>query len=603
MKIRTKMALLLILYVGIFVTLIVLYKSIEDRRLSAIFQEESKSRIESIRHILDITEKPLETFAYDYTIWDEMVTFIATRDRAWAQINIDVSLKTYNVNAIWVCSADGSIVYSTDNADGALKSALPLSGDELRRLFAVSRFCHFFIATPRGPMEIRGATVHASTDNARKTEPVGIFFAGRLWDEGYLRKLSEISGAKITICDETLKKRESVSDASRGLIMFHKTFDGVDGLPIGCLNISSRSATISVFKQDSQQMLLILLFYAAALFVMLYAALMVWVSEPLNAISLALSEKSAAHIKNLLINDNEFGRIAQLIDSSFRQTKELLSEITERKRSDGELLLKMKELEVTYRQLQDTQGRLVQSEKLAALGRFASGVAHEVKNPLAILLGGLEYLKAKLTGGDPDLQEAVIKMREAVMRADIIINDLLTFAKPSRVIAEATHPNTLVNDAVSFVDLFKHKSDTADVTMHLDLTDKDIRVEVDKNQMQQVLFNVLLNAIEATPMKGDIYIKTYADMAALPDVPHEKRAVCVIEIQDTGAGISKDNLPKLFEPFFTTKRDRKGTGLGLSIVKSIVERHKGAINIESEPGKGTTVKILLPIKRSPKKEA
>jgi signal transduction histidine kinase len=327
---------------------------------------------------------------------------------------------------------------------------------------------------------------------------------------------------------------------------------------------------------------------------------MMLINAPLDTISLALAGEDAAHLKTLMGKEDEFGRIAVLIDKFFRQRQDLLTEIGQRKRSDEALVAKMNELEEAYKQLKDMQAKLVQSEKLAALGRFASGVAHEVKNPLAILLGGLEYIKAKLPGADPELREAIVKMREAVMRADIVVKDLLTFARPSKITAEVVHPNELIHDAIVFIELFKHKSDTADINIRQELTDVEILVEVDKNQMQQALFNILLNAIEAMPMKGDIFVSTYPCVAPMPPDQQEARA-CVIEIRDTGSGISKEDMVKIFEPFFTTKREKKGTGLGLSIVKSIIDKNKGAINMQSEVDKGTTVRIILPETRTAKK--
>jgi len=199
-----------------------------------------------------------------------------------------------------------------------------------------------------------------------------------------------------------------------------------------------------------------------------------------------------------------------------------------------------------------------------------------------VLLGGLEYLKEKMPKADPDVRGALVKMRSAVTKANTIVKDLLSFAKPSRPIYEKMHPNVLVSESVGLTELLKHKSDTADVSLKQELTGEEIYVEADKNQMQQALFNVLLNAIEAVSAKGEVMIKTYADEMS-----------CVIEVKDTGEGISEENMKKLFEPFFTTKAGR-GTGLGLAIVRTIVEQHNGFIDIESEPGKGTTVKIVLP---------
>ncbi|MCM8760799.1 MAG: ATP-binding protein [Candidatus Omnitrophica bacterium] len=719
MKIRAKLTILLLVYVGVFVTLLVLYSKMEHRRLDMIFRAEATERINSFRNMLQVMEASLEAYAYDYTYWHEMVSFILTGSQVWAKNNIDPSLQTYKANAAWVYNEEGLLVYSTSNIADKSFTSLPVPPGMIERLFAKSRFCHFFIMTPLGPMEIRGATVHSSSDRERRSSPAGYFFVGRMWDRGYLSNLSRLTATEIKMCEQPSGKPALDLNLRKGTIIFHKTLNDWRGNPLACLEVQSRSNIAAILLSASRQTLLVLLFYAVVLFMILSVALVVWVNVPLDAISQALATEDVTPIKVLTKTSGEFGNIAALICKFFEQRRELMLEINERRRAeealgmseykfsktfhanpspmavfsryDGHILdvnssflstfgysreevigysliklnivptpirvavkkmlrsqdtihnmelevstrtghkrtflfsaekidagedklllavanditerkqaeeslrNKIKELEETYKKLQDTQTKLVQSEKMAALGRFASGVAHEVKNPLAVILGGLEYISAKMPHLNPEVKEAMVKMREAIMRADITVKDLLTFAKPSKLVTEIIHPNLLVNDTISFAELFKHKSDTANITIRRELTSSDIYVAVDRNQMQQALFNILLNAIEALSMSGEIVVKTYPSEGILPLFSQNVISVCVIEISDNGPGISKDDIAKLFEPFFTTKRDQKGTGLGLAIVKSIVERHKGLIKVESELGKGTVVRIMLPV--------
>ena len=246
-----------------------------------------------------------------------------------------------------------------------------------------------------------------------------------------------------------------------------------------------------------------------------------------------------------------------------------------------------KEIKEAYVQLQEAQKELIQSEKLAALGTFSSGVAHEVKNPLAIILGGVEFLEMSLEEADEDSKMAIAKIKEAALRADTIIQGLLKFARPSEANLEKVRVDQLVTDTLS---LMKYRCPLKNIKITTDYA-KGITVQADKNQFQQVLFNVFLNAVEAMPKGGQIMIRTYPcslnERAPSPDS-------CAIEIEDTGSGISPEHLTKLFEPFFTTKRDQKGTGLGLSIAKTIVTNHNGDFTIDSQLGKGTKVKIVLP---------
>jgi len=240
------------------------------------------------------------------------------------------------------------------------------------------------------------------------------------------------------------------------------------------------------------------------------------------------------------------------------------------------------------RKLKETQQELIQSEKLAALGRFSSGIAHEIKNPLGIILGGSEFIEMKLSRADSDIKTAINKIKESTFRANTIVQDLLKFARPSALKTEKIKPKDLINETLS---LLKYRAPLIDIKIQTHFEKDKMFIEVDKNQMQQAFFNLLMNAIEAMPKRGAIMIKTYK-MA--PSESSLAKRLCVIEIMDTGEGIPEKNLQKIFEPFFSTKIERKGTGLGLSMAKMIVNNHNGDLVIESKPGKGTTAKIVLP---------
>ena len=247
------------------------------------------------------------------------------------------------------------------------------------------------------------------------------------------------------------------------------------------------------------------------------------------------------------------------------------------------------ELSCASAKLKEAQYGLIQSEKLAALGRLSSGIAHEVKNPLGIILGGTEYLERKLQTKSEDVKIALKKIKESTMRADTIVCDLVKFAMPSEIKTEKVTPQELIDDTIS---LLKYRSSLGDIEIITEFAKEDIYIGIDKNQMQQVFFNIFVNAIDAMPQGGSMKAKTFK--ASGKEFSRSGK-VCVIEIIDTGEGIDKENLPKLFEPFFTTKRDKKGTGLGLAMSKTIVENNRGSLFVDSELGKGTTVRIVLPI--------
>jgi len=261
----------------------------------------------------------------------------------------------------------------------------------------------------------------------------------------------------------------------------------------------------------------------------------------------------------------------------------LKDEITERKQAE-------RALRKAHGQLSEMQKQLIQSEKLAALGRFSTGITHEIKNPLAIILSGLDFLEIKLSKMDTEMEDtdinmAVDRIKKSAIRADDILRNLLKFARPSESDFEKVKPRDLIADTLSF---FRYSAPSKNVDIATQFSEKEAHIKIDKLQIQQVLFNLLMNSLEAMPDGGEILVKGY-ELASSKEPPRY-----AIEISDTGEGISEDDLSKLFEPFYTTKRDNKGTGLGLSISRKIVDNHGGNLVIDSELRKGTTARVILP---------
>lgn len=242
------------------------------------------------------------------------------------------------------------------------------------------------------------------------------------------------------------------------------------------------------------------------------------------------------------------------------------------------------ELAKTYDELNEAQQNLIQSEKLAALGRFSSGLAHELKNPLGIIIGGIELLEVKLGEADGDVKTALGKVKEAASRTGVIVDSMLTFARPSEIRVEPTDPNELVQDAVG---LFRYGLRSRAISIRTLDSDERLQVKVDRNQMQQVIFNLLGNAVDASRAGSSVEVRVRRERGAPPR--------CAIEVEDRGTGIAPDHMRRIFEPFFTTKRDTRGTGLGLVVARSIVERHGGSIEIKSEVDRGTCVRVVLPL--------
>ncbi|MCX7708113.1 MAG: cache domain-containing protein, partial [Anaerolineae bacterium] len=233
-------------------------------------------------------------------------------------------------------------------------------------------------------------------------------------------------------------------------------------------------------------------------------------------------------------------------------------------------------------QLQATQDQLVHSEKLASLGQLAAGVAHELNNPLATVLLFSDILLRECAPDDPrraDLEMIVNETR----RCKGIVAALLDFARQNQVMAQATDLNALVRQVLEIEGM---RLGDAPITMVADLDPQLPIIEADPAQLQEVIANLVSNAIEAMPSGGKLTVRTRPG----------PEGMVTMTVTDTGVGIAPEDQAKLFVPFFTTKPVGKGTGLGLAIVYGIVKMHRGQISVQSQPGKGTTFTITLPVR-------
>jgi two-component system sensor histidine kinase PilS (NtrC family) len=216
-------------------------------------------------------------------------------------------------------------------------------------------------------------------------------------------------------------------------------------------------------------------------------------------------------------------------------------------------------------------------EKLAAIGEMASGLAHEIKNPLASLSGSIQFLREDIPY-DPDRDRLMdIILREAD-RLTALVNDFLMFAKPQPGQIKIVELDVALEEIINVFTANSRRNKRINVTRKLT---ESVFVEIDPEHLRQVVWNLLLNADESIENEGEIDIRMY---------PVDKKYICII-ISDSGCGMTEDTMKSIFDPFFTAKP--KGTGLGLSIVQRIITSYNGLIDVRSEPGKGTTFTVRL----------
>jgi len=258
-----------------------------------------------------------------------------------------------------------------------------------------------------------------------------------------------------------------------------------------------------------------------------------------------------------------------------------------------------KELKKTYNKLKETQNQLIQNEKIAALGRLASGLAHQIRNPLEIIIMGVEFLGSTLCNKDLNHEKSIEKIKEAVNRTNQIITDFLSFSRKSELKFESVDVCLLLDETIR---LIEHRINVKKVKIERHYPEESLKVKADRNMLEQVFMNLLNNGIDAMSKGDKIRIKVNSNKAMYVEdkIGHKENdyfkigeKITVVEFEDTGKGIPEDVLPKVFEPFFTTKESEKGTGLGLSLAHLIIDRHYGKIDVQSEVNKGTKFTLKL----------
>ncbi|MDG2303930.1 MAG: ATP-binding protein [Candidatus Binatia bacterium] len=223
--------------------------------------------------------------------------------------------------------------------------------------------------------------------------------------------------------------------------------------------------------------------------------------------------------------------------------------------------------------------QLIQSEKMAAIGQLAAGIAHEIRNPLGIIMNALYDLAELLPDASAEVEEDLQIARAEMGRVQEIINNLLEFSRDSTTEMQSVDLNRLVTQTLKLMNKHFQNSGVQPETCFADVG----RCRASENGMRQVLLNLITNAVQAMPHGGELRIETY----------RRSNGRVVLAISDTGIGIPEEHLGRIFDPFYTTKDPGEGTGLGLSVVHSVIANAGGTLDVRSTAGSGTTFSIEL----------
>jgi signal transduction histidine kinase len=240
-----------------------------------------------------------------------------------------------------------------------------------------------------------------------------------------------------------------------------------------------------------------------------------------------------------------------------------------------------RQLEASLRETRDTHAQLLQASKMAAVGQLAAGVSHEINNPLAVILGFAQGLERRLTATTEHLRLPVTSIVREALRCKNLVQDLLTFSRTANRSVEPTDPVEALESAGR---LLESRARTQETDVALEVEPGTPRILANRTQLEQVLVNLGINALDAIERGGRVVLR----------IRRWDAVSVALEVSDDGPGIPEEIRQRIFEPFFTTKAPGKGTGLGLSLVYQVVQQHGGAMDVESKVGAGTTMRVRLP---------
>lgn len=580
MKVQTKITLLLLLVVATFMAGLWAFRIYDRQKFARIAEERERERKQSFEAFLTKDGEPLEILTRYDAYWDDIIHAIAKRDQRWfGQYVNESTLEGYKATAVWIYNSGRELVYSTDY-QGKAPPDLPIPQEAFDRLFASEPFAHFYVTIDDAVMEIRGATVHGSSDLGRQTPQRGYFFAGRLWNQPALAEKSLFSNNQIRLAPVTARAPETRDDAMNGVVAFTRILPDWEGKPLAQLVIRNESPAVRELNRSSERLWVAFCAFAVVVLLLISSSLVWWVSHPLRRIMESLKRSDPRPIDRLCWDHSEFGELARTTKKFFEQRDNLMKEMEERR--------------ATEEALRKSEEELRHSQKMEAVGRLAGGVAHDFNNLLTAIIGYAELIATRATSNTLAKQNAEL-IRKAGEQAAALTRQLLAFSRKQILQPKVIDLNELV---VEMEKLLRRV-----IGERFDLQsqpDAEIgRVKADPSQLEQVVLNLGVNARDAMPRGGKLIIRTEnirLDRTAASQLSASLKPgdYVMLSVTDTGAGMDEETMSHIFEPFFTTKGPGKGTGLGLATVYGIVRQTGGGISVESEPGKGSIFRIYLP---------
>ena len=517
---------------------------------ATILSESQRSEVDSIRHslaqqrtvlldrLLTLSGQCLRSYANDYSLWDDMVAFVQTGDRAWARINIDASLPNFGVRAVWILRPDGTLIYRSDEAGSAAADPVPFGEPAFLDRLRHERIMHFYLESPLGLREVCTAPIQPSDDAARTSDPRGWLIATRLWNQAHVQTLADALQSKLAFSPP-----ESPNPA---VISLERNLTDWTGRRVRTLYVDYDSLSLERLLEGNNDEFYVLVFLGLAMRAVTAIGLSRWVISPLDRLSQSLERGEPAPLQALRGEANEFGHLARLVEQSFEQRDALEREIRERSR--------------LAETLQATSTQLRESVELR--NRLARDLHDGVIQAIYAAGIGLEGVR-KLLHSDPAGADARLAASQAALNGTI--RDVRAFINGLESEAGSTGP-------------FRQTLATLVATMQT-VQPGNIELEVDESvarrissgqelQLLHILRESLSNALRhADPTTIRLSLRAGAGDQA------------ILTIEDDGCG---------FDPVAPANPGRGLVNLGIR-----ARELGGTLEIDSAPGKGTRIVLLF----------
>lgn len=583
MRIQNQFIALFLIFLLILIAQLYVNVANQQQNIEKIRKIRISEFSQTFHEIIDLKISKSKLFAFDYSYWDEMVDFTQTRDQAWAHINIDEALRTFESDYIYVYNNKQELIYEkyADKKHVSIAHLIDPKKMDMEKLV----FTNYFVVSRSQPVQLFIAPIQRSDDLKRTGKPYGYLVVGKVWTDAFVNDFEKITKQSIRLVSIEHSQKVHYDIVYPLLDQNNKALYALG------INLSTAASdTLSdMVRSNLVSILLVGIFGMGFLGWFIYLKVVL----PIRQISKAMRSGNTQPLTTLLHQKNEFAQIAQLINAFFIQKAQLYNsnQILEQKVEE-----RTKELEAINHTLDDRvkleisrrheqEQLFIQQARFAAMGEMIGNIAHQWRQPLntlSLLLQNVIF--AYETGRlDRELIDRVNTKGNLLIRTmSTTIDDFRNFFKPNR----SKEQFNISEQLGKTLEILEGSLENNHIVLEKNVS-SDLEMYGFANEFSQVIINILNNAKDA------LNEHTMNDKIIRID-GYETESDIIIHISDNGGGISPSIIDKIFDPYFTTKEEGKGTGIGLYMSKVIVENNMNGQLSVSNDSHGSCFSLRFP---------